>query len=272
MTNIIRVEDFQRDVVEKSRTVPVLVDFWAEWCGPCKALGPVLERLAGEADGRWVLATLDTERHPRISADWGIRSIPNVKLFVDGMVVDEFTGALPESAIRQWLARAIPAPSAKTVAAARALLARNDDAGAAALLEGVVAAEPGNAEARVVLARAVLLTDTPRALGLVLGLEEPLLSDDLDTISTVGRLRDIIDGKVDLPESPVRASYLRAARHLLSGAYDAALEAFIAIIREERPYDDDGSRKACLAIFRILGEEHEVTQRHRREFGSALYV
>ncbi len=271
MDKIVRVEDFQRDVIEKSGTVPVLVDFWAEWCGPCKVLGPVLERLAGEAGGKWILATLDTERHPRVSADWGVRSIPNVKLFVDGAVVDEFTGALPEGAVRQWLARAIPAPSAKTVAAARALLGRND-AGAAALLEGVVAAEPGNAEARVVLARALLLTDTRRAVELVAGLEEPLLSDDIDTIATVARLRDLVDGKAGLPESPVRAAYLRAAADLLSGAWDAALDAFIGIIRDDRQYDDDGSRKACLAVFRILGEEHEITLRHRREFGSALYV
>lgn len=272
MENIVRVEDFQVEVIEKSRSVPVLVDFWAEWCGPCKALAPLLERLAGEAGGRWILATVDTERHQRISADWGIRSIPNVKLFVDGAVVDEFTGALPESALRRWLSRAIPPASAKTIAAAGALLARHDDAGAAALLEPVVAGEPDNVRARVLLARAILLTDTQRAVELVRGLEEPLLSDDLDTIATVARLRDILGGTVQLPESPVRAAYHRAVGEMLGGAYDAALGGFIRIIREERSYDEDGSRKACLAIFRILGEDHDITQRHRREFGSALYV
>ena len=272
MDNIVRVRDFQHDVIERSFSVPVLVDFWAEWCAPCKMLGPVLERLAGEAGGRWTLATVDTEEHPRVSEDWGIRSIPNVKLFVGGKAVNEFTGALPEYAVRQWIERAVPSPSAEAVERARTMLARGEDTAAAALLEGIVASEPGNAGARVFLARAVLFSDTQRAVNLVRGIEEPLLLDDLDTISTVARLRDLLDRTVKLPASPVREAYLAAAGKFLSGDYDAALAAFIGVIREERLYDDDGARKACLAIFRVLGEEHDITRRHRRDFGSALYV
>jgi putative thioredoxin len=272
MNNVIRVTDFQRDVIEKSGSVPVLVDFWAEWCGPCKMLGPVLERLAGEAGGRWVLATLDTEAHPRIATDWGIRSIPNVKLFIDGAVVDEFTGALPEHAIRRWLERALPSQSAKTIAKARELLGRGDAAAAEALLIPLVDAEPDSPEARIVYARSILLRDPLKAAGLVEGLEEPLYADELETIAAVSRARTVVDGPGALPASPVREGYVAAARSLLAGDYDGALERYIGIIREDRYYDDDGSRKACLAIFRLLGEEHEVTLRHRREFGSALYV
>ncbi len=272
MENVVRVSDFQRDVIEMSDSIPVLVDFWAEWCGPCKALGPVLEKLAAEADGRWTLATVDTEAHPRIATDWGIRSIPNVKLFIGGRPVGEFTGALPEHAVREWIGRAIPPPSARVVAEARALLELNDSAGAAELLEPIVASEPANAEARVVLARAVLLTDTARAVELIRGLEEPLLDADIETISTVARLRELNDGRALTAETPVRPAYLAAAANFFAGDYDGALEGFIGVIRANRPYDDDGSRKACLAIFRILGEGHEITQRHRRDFGSALYV
>jgi putative thioredoxin len=272
MENIVRVEDFQRDVIERSFSVPVVVDFWAEWCGPCKMLGPVLERLAGEAGGRWTLATVDTEGHPQVSAEYGIRSIPNVKLFVEGKAVSEFTGALPEHAVRAWIGKAIPSASSKAIAAARAMISANDPTGAAALLEGVVASEPDNAEARVLLARAIVTADPKRALDLVRGVEEPLLADEMDTILTVARLRDIGEGRVQLPEAGVRPAYEAAVANFLRGDYDAALEGFIGVIREERYYDDDGSRKACLAVFRLLGEEHGITQRHRRDFGSALYV
>jgi putative thioredoxin len=272
MTNIIRVTDFQRDVIDRSRSIPVLVDFWADWCGPCKILGPVLERLAGDADGRWLLATLDTEAHPRVAADWGIQSIPNVKLFVDGAAVDEFTGALPERAIRQWLERALPSPSAKTIQRARELLARGDAGAAEAAIRPLHDADPSQPEARILYARSILLRDPLTAAELVNGLEEPLFSEELETIAAIGRARVIAGGAGNLPESPVRDPYIAAARLMIAGDYDAALGAYIGILREDRWYDDDGARKSCLAIFRLLGEEHEVTLRHRREFGSALYV
>ena len=104
------ITDFTTDVLERSNSIPVLVDFWAAWCGPCRTLGPVLERLAEKQAGRWVLAKVDTEKFPQIAAQYGVRGIPNVKLFIKGKVVDEFTGALPERAVEQWLAKAVPGP------------------------------------------------------------------------------------------------------------------------------------------------------------------
>ncbi len=95
------VRDFTAEVVERSRRVPVLVDFWAPWCGPCKMLAPVLEHLAGEAGTRWELAKVNTDEHPDLAGQYGIASIPNVKLFRDGKVVNEFTGFLPEAELRR---------------------------------------------------------------------------------------------------------------------------------------------------------------------------
>ncbi len=110
---------FARDVIEASRDVPVVVDFWAPWCAPCRVLKPVLEKLAAEHQGRFRLAKLDTDAHPAIAAEYGVRGIPNVKAFVDGAVAAEFTGALPESQVRQFLEKLIPSPAQQLCRAAR---------------------------------------------------------------------------------------------------------------------------------------------------------
>jgi len=151
--------------------IPVLVDFWAPWCAPCRALGPILDKLAAEMAGRFVLAKLDTDRHPDIAGRYGIRGIPDVRLFVDGAIVDGFTGALPERELRAFLDRALPSPVAPLVARARALREAGDAAGALALLteaRGVAAGDEvtlraGEAAALLLLLTAEAIRVTPVA-------------------------------------------------------------------------------------------------------------
>lgn len=267
------VNDFDKDVIERSREIPVLVDFWAQWCGPCRILGPVLEKLAQESDGRWALAKVDTERFPDVAAKYGIRSIPNVKLFVDGKVVNEFLGALPEPLVKQWLARALPSKYEKTVAIAEQLLLENNLDAAQNLLEEVVTKEPQNHKALVLLAQTFLQTDPGKAAELVRPIEQD--SDFFDVAEAIRTFASLFQKRQHpetLPHANVKSTYLAAIESLRENDFESALQKFIEVIRENRYYDDDGSRKACVAIFKIIGEEHELTKKYRRDFSSALYV
>ena len=267
------VEDFTKDVIERSRTVPVLVDFWAEWCGPCRTLGPVLERLAGKAGSRWVLAKIDTERNQELAAKYGIRSIPNVKLFVDGEVANEFTGALPESAVAQWLERALPDPLRNEVARAEELLRSGKIPEAQTALAHVLARSPDHEHARVVLAGTFVESAPGKALELVRGIEEDSREFPVvDAIRTFAAMTRKLEQPEELPAHPVRGMYLEALHALGRREYDLALEKFIEVIRADRDYDDDGARKAVVAVFKLLGEDNPATQKHRRSFSSALFV
>jgi putative thioredoxin len=266
------ITDFNLDVIEASFQVPVVVDFWAEWCGPCKVLGPVLEQLAQQADGAWKLAKLNTEKFPDLAKQFGIRGIPAVKLFVEGKPVDEFVGALPKYQVEYWLQKALPSRHRKDILAAEYLAADGKADEAAGVLENVLRQEPGNVEARVMLARLHLFVDPQKADNLLETLEEPLYGEQIDSLRVISRLLMLKDHSSSLADSPVRPRYLAAIQALGKRDFEASLAGFIEVIKAERYYDDDGSRKACIALFKFLGEEHELTQKFRREFSSALYV
>jgi len=267
------VQNFEVDVIDRSRTVPVLVDFWAEWCGPCRTLGPVLERLAGKADGRWVLAKVDTDRNQELAARYGIRGIPNVKLFVDGVVANEFTGALPESAVVQWLERALPDPLGNEIARAEALLQAGNVPEARGMLSTVLAKSASHEHARVVLAGTYLESAPAKAIELLEGIEEDSKEFPVaDAIRTFAAMTRKLEQPDVLPAHPVRGIYLEALHALGRREYDTALEKFIDVIRTDRDYDDDGARKAVVAVFKVLGEGNPTTQKYRRSFSSALFV
>jgi putative thioredoxin len=266
------ITDFQKDVIERSRTIPVVVDFWAEWCGPCKTLGPILEKLAEKSAGSWVLAKVDTDAHQEIAAQFGIRGIPNVKLFSDAKVLDEFTGALPEYAIVKWLEKALPNKYQKEIFRAQDLILEDKVVKAQTILESVLKHDPENHHARVLLARTYISSDPEKAVVLVEGIEEhseyyPMA----DAVRTVGLMLRKLSEPFLLEENVVKSTYLEATAALARDDLGGALEKYIEVLRANRYYDDDGPRKACIAIFRILGDDHPTTQKYRRAFSSALY-
>jgi putative thioredoxin len=265
------IMDFQKDVIAKSFDKPVLVDFWAEWCAPCRMIGPVLEKLAEENKDNWELVKVDTDSNQDIAMKFGVRGIPNVKLFRNGEVINEFTGALPEPAIKEWLKKSIPIKFTDRIEDAKIYLKNGDVGTAKAILEDVHKGDINNSEVKVLLAKILLFENQKEAMRLIQNVDGNL--DNIELAEAIGILAEILnrDSK-SFPDSEVKEKYISAIDSIRKKDFDSALAKFIDVIRNDRNYDDDGARKACIAIFKFLGEDHDVTLKHRREFGSALYV
>jgi putative thioredoxin len=272
-TTVYEVTDFQQDVLEASYQIPVLVDFWAPWCGPCRILGPVLERLARKHAGRWKLVKVNTDEHPELAMAYGIRGIPAVKLFVKGEIAGEFVGALPEHAIEQWLAEVLPSESKALMTQAEQLLEEGRLREAEPLVRQLLATTPDEDKGRVLLARIRVFDNPGEAERLLEGLDiaEASYLQQIEGIRTLIRLWRLKNQPDALPEGPGRNLYLEAIEALSRKDFDTAVERLIDLLRKDRYYDNDGARKAGVAIFTLLGSRHPVTQRWRRTFDMWLY-
>ena len=267
------VVNFQKEVIDASFQKPVLVDFWAPWCGPCRVLGPVLEKLAVEEADNWTLAKVNTDQNQEISVEYGIRGIPAVKLFVDGKVVNEFTGALPEHMIKKWLAEAIPSGDVLQLDAALVALESGQTQKAKEILTALLSSDPQNENARAFLAMTLTADDVPGAVELVstVTFNELRPAQIKEWVDTLGRLFALHEDPSSLPDGTGKDTYLAAINSVVSYDWDKALELFIQVIQNDRYYDDDGARKACIAIFNVLGAENSSTKKHRRLFDMMLY-
>jgi putative thioredoxin len=271
------VLDFNKDVIEASKRTPIVVDFWAEWCAPCRILGPVLEKLAAEANGKWKLVQVNTEQHPQLAMQWGIQSIPAVKMFYNGQVQAEFVGALPEYQVRQWLEENIPTESKRILEQAKEALSRQDKNKARKLLDQVVKRDNNNFEARILLAELHFESEPEKAFQLVQDVPEgdPLF-EKADSIRTLHRL---LNSYAILTETAKQAKsnkhawdlYLEGVQAFREHRYEEALKNWIEVIQIDRELDDDGARKACVALFNWLGNDHKLTKKYHRAFSSALF-
>ena len=269
---MIDVSNFEEQVLAASHEKPVLVDFWAPWCGPCRQLGPILEKL-DEEDNRFTLAKLNTDEDQTTAMRYNVRSIPAVKLFVNGEVADEFLGSLPEARVRQWLKDALPSETKRLVEEAAALIDGGDGKAAEAMLQEALDVEPDNADALILLANLVVFRDPARALELAkhasrLDAAKYTASQGIETIAELLAQRETMDA---LPDDPAKGPFVEALRKLGEGDIDATLADLIDSVRRNKHYNEDAARLAALALFNVLGTRHPLTQKHRRQLEMALF-
>ncbi len=271
----VTLEDFPSEVLNRSREVPVLVDFWAEWCGPCKTLSPLLERMTHEAGGAYELAKVDVDANQELSAQFMVQSIPTVVAIRDGKEVNRFTGALPEAAITAFLETVLPTELDLMVDAARTALVTGDTAGAEHMLRQVLDTKPDHQDAGTSLA-ALLIDhgDIDEAM-IVLG---KLIPDaDVERLQAAARLRLTSGGDIAELEAAASAApdddeaQLALARALAARSeFEPALDRLLDVVRSKGE-GKEAARLAMLDIFGVLGNDHPLTSTYRRQLATALY-
>ena len=274
---------FEQDVILASKDTPVLVDFWAEWCGPCKSLGPVLEKLAAEFNGGFRLAKVDVDGEQQLAEYFQIKSIPTVMLVKDGKILDGFPGALPEGQLREFLAHHGIEPRVVEEApeAAVEVVAPTDPHAEVVRLRAAVQAEPDKAELRLDLALALLATGAAiEAECLLDGLPADLGADER-TVRARARLgfaallrdappRETLAAAVAADPADLRARHLLGARLLVAGDDAGALDQFLEMLRRDRTWEEQTPRKALLDAFRVV-EDADLVGTYRRKMASLLF-
>ena len=274
--------NFDTEVLEKSRLTLVIVDFWAEWCAPCRVLMPLLQKLAEDYQGKFSLAKVNTDKEQALAGQWGIRSLPTVKFFRDGKVVDEFLGAQPESLIRDIIKQYLPRESDALRAAARTALRDGDAAQALRLLHQALELDPEQLAVKLDLADTLLHGDKPEEAEKILELL-PLHQREEEAVKALAAKIELALAQQSAPPSSELTERIAAdpddlaSRQLLGAAcaakgdYAAALEQFFEIMKRDRRFDDDVGRRSLLNVFTLLGDEHELVQQYRRKMASLLY-
>lgn len=278
-------QEFEQKVLERSKEVPVLVDFWAPWCGPCKTLGPTLEKLASEGNGRFELVKLNVDENQTIAQAFRVQSIPMVKLFINGQVRDEFAGAYPEPEILKFLDHHLPSEVASEALQGLELIKSGNLTEALPVFQQTLEAEPKNAVALLGMAYYHMEQgELDKCREFVTRINEV----ELDKLTEKQELEQMLSGlKASLyllecvqqgeqqgkPEAPdaLETVFQKACQDALVAQFEPALEGFLQVVRKDRAFRDDGGRLGMLAVFDLLPKDSPLLSSYRFKLSSMLF-
>lgn len=277
----INADNFEAVVMNGSQETLVMLDFWATWCGPCQSLIPVISKLAEEFNGAFILAKVDIDQNQDLAATFGVRSVPTVKFIKQGQVVDEFTGALPETEIRTFLDKHIERASDKLLDAAIAQYEAGETDQAITAIQDISQVDPHNPRLPLVYAELMIREGKHEQAKEVLqslsreGRESKHVAAMLAKIefaATASNMpsEDELLKAVEANPKDSQARHQLGTLYTMQGEYEKALDQLIELVKTDRKYDDDAGRKAMLKIFDMLGD-HELVHRYRRKMMAALY-
>ena len=271
--NIIDVSesDFEHQVISYSAQVPVVVDFWAEWCIPCRTLSPLLERLTEEAGGSFRLAKVNVDENPNLAARYAVRSIPIVKAFRNGSVISEFVGVQPESRLREFFRAIAPSPADLALEKGKSLLQKNDWLGAEKTYRQALESVPSHPAALLGLARCLLAQNRPDDAEKIL-----LAFPTSREFPTAEGLRPLATALLRLrheglsSDDPLEAAYNHALRLVARGNFPAVMDGLLDVLRQDKRYRNGEVHQVMLAILDIQGET-PLTRQYRNELASILF-